>query len=104
ELSGGEGRRGFEGAPDLAPLAFQPRGKLLAVSGSDKRVVELRDVDTGAVVKALPHPRGWAYGLAWSGDGATLATGCDDHRIYLWGTATVQRAGVLDGRHGGAYL
>jgi WD40 repeat protein len=97
-------QRCFEGVPALAHLAFQPRGQLLAVSGSDERVVELRDVGTGAVVKALPHPRGWAIGLAWSGDGATLATACADHRIYLWDAATFQQRRELDGHNAGVFF
>jgi WD40 repeat protein/tRNA A-37 threonylcarbamoyl transferase component Bud32 len=104
DLSTLQEERCFERVPDLAHLAFQPAGKLLAVSGSDKRVVELRDVDTGAVVKALPHPRGRVYGLAWSGDGATLATGCDDHRIYLWDAATFRQRGEFTGHNAGVYL
>jgi WD40 repeat protein len=42
--------------------------------------------------------------LAWSGDGATLATGSADHRIYLWDPATFQKRGEFTGHNAGVYL
>src|SRR5262249_26733613 len=95
---------GIEGVPDLAQVAFQPRGKLVAVSGAVDRMVELRDVDTGIVLETLQPPGGWVRGLAWSGDGATLATGCDDHQIYLWDAATHKPRGVLSGHNGAVFF
>src|SRR5262249_27162646 len=38
--------------------------------------------------------------VAWSGDGATLATGCDDHQVYLWDGATYRLRAVLNGHNG----
>jgi WD40 repeat protein len=64
--------------PNLAVVAFHPLGRLLAITGAVDRAVEVRDVDTGAVAVTLAHPRGWGYGLAWSGDGATLAASSED--------------------------
>ena len=53
-------------------------------------------VTRGAIVATLPHPQG-VRGLAWSGDGGTLAAGCDDHQIYLWDVATFRLRAVLKG-------
>ena len=77
-------------------VAFHPLGRLLAISSAVDRLVEVRDVDSGGVVARLPHPRR-VCGLAWSGDGATLAAGCDDHQIHLWDVATYRRRAVLKG-------
>jgi WD40 repeat protein len=38
-------------------------------------------------------------GLAWSGDGATLATGCDDHQVRLWDAVTFRARAVLKGHN-----
>ena len=35
--------------------------------------------------------------VAWSPDGTTLATACDDPKIYLWDAATGTRKAVLEG-------
>jgi WD40 repeat protein len=94
----------LERLPDLDYVAFHPGGKLLAVSGAVDRVVEVRDVDTGAVLATLPHPRGRVNALAWSGNGATLATGCDDHGTYLWDTATYRLRAVLNGHNAAVFF
>src|SRR5262249_8710579 len=46
--------RHLEGIPHLAQLSFHPRGRLLALSDSVDRVVQVRDVDTGAIAATLP--------------------------------------------------
>src|SRR3954447_25498672 len=76
----------LERVPDLMRIAFHPLGRLLAISGTGNRSVEVRDVDSGGILASLPHPRR-VCGLAWSGDGTTLAAGCDDHQIHLWDVA-----------------
>ena len=63
------------------------------------RSVEVRDVDSGGILARLPHPRR-VCGLAWSGDGTTLAAGCDDHQIHLWDVATYRLRTVLKGHDG----
>ncbi len=35
--------------------------------------------------------------VAWSPDGTTLATPCDDLKIYLWDAATGIRKAILEG-------
>src|SRR5262249_17832622 len=87
----------LERLPALTRIAFDPGGRLLALSLVVDRVVELRTLDTGAVVARLTHPSRWVHGLAWSGDGATVAAGCYDNQIYLWDAATYQLRAVLKG-------
>ena len=40
---------------------------------------------------------GAGNGGAWSPDGTTLATPCDDSKIYLWDAATGMRKATLEG-------
>ena len=37
--------------------------------------------------------------VAWSPDGTTLATPCDDRKIYLWDAATGKRRVTLEGSY-----
>ncbi|WP_148595897.1 serine/threonine-protein kinase [Aquisphaera giovannonii] len=96
ELATGGRVGGFSATPDLADIAFHPLGRLVALSSAADRVVQVRDVQTGAVAASLPHPTG-AVGLAWSPDGATLASGGGDHRIRLWDVATSRLRIALEG-------
>jgi WD40 repeat protein len=91
--------RRLERVPDLMRVRFHPLGRLLAISGTVDRLVEVRDVDSGGIVARLPHPRK-VYGLAWSGNGATLAAACDDHQIHLWDAVTYRPRAVLKGHDG----
>ena len=79
-------------------LAFRPDGpKSRSLSRRDEaptcRIVE---AETGRLVRSIPLPT-TADGVAWSPDGTTLATPCDDRKIYLWDAATGTRRAVLEG-------
>ena len=59
-------------------VVFSARGGMLATASQDK-TVRLWDVDGFKEIKALgKHPRG-VLSIAFSPDGATLATGCGDY-------------------------
>jgi len=60
---------------------FHPNGRQLAVVSG--RTVQLRDLEGGRELATFQHP-GAIMALAWRNDGKVLATGCDDHDIYLW--------------------
>jgi WD40 repeat protein len=85
-------------ALDATPgsLSFQPRGRKLAVSCGESSTVEIRDLDSGKRIAALPHPD-MVSCLAWSPVGKRLAAACDDFRIYVWDADTGQSLAVLQG-------
>jgi WD40 repeat protein len=89
-------------ALDLVPerLAFHPDGQKLAVSSMVQHQVQVRDLETGRVLYALPHPAG-VDEVAWHPEGRLLATACEDRCIYLWDGLSGARRGVLEG-HGWA--
>ncbi len=80
-------------------LAFRPDGAQIALIdvGSKRRVCRILDWDTGAPVRAFELPTASGE-IAWSPDGATLAT-CGGTKIHLWDTATSIRRGVLEGQN-----
>src|SRR5262249_52157192 len=79
------GRKTKRVALDLVPerLAFHPDGHKLAISSTGEHQVQVRDLESGQSLYALPHPAG-VQAVAWHPEGRLLATGCDDRRIYLW--------------------
>ena len=54
--------------------------------GTDGRA-RLHDVATGKVVHAFEEQPDFLHAVAWSRDGTTLATGCDDGRITIFDAA-----------------
>ena len=56
-----------------ASLAFSPDGTLLAVGGTDGRIV-LLEIDTGTERATFTHPRGRVVSLAFSYDGKALVS------------------------------
>jgi serine/threonine protein kinase/WD40 repeat protein len=83
---------------DLLPerLAFHPDGQKIALSSTQQHGVQVRDLLSGRVMYSLPHPAG-VQAVAWHPRGQLLATGCDDHLIYLWDGSSGERQGVLEG-------
>ena len=77
-----------------ACLAFDPTGARLAVVGKLKEEVQIFDLKTGAVTLRLQHPK-FVTPIAWTADGRSVATGCEDFNIYLWSAETGERRAVL---------
>ncbi len=78
-------------------LAFSPDGSILAGGGSDGRV-RLWDVASGSYKDTPERHRGKVLAMAFSADGATLATtGGEDKRIRLWDVATARHEATLAG-------
>jgi WD40 repeat protein len=75
-------------------VTLDPSGTKLATAIGE--AVRLWDVSHGTEIARLPH-NGWVTSVAFSRDGARIATGSDDARVRLWsaqpGTAIMLRQG-----------
>jgi serine/threonine protein kinase/WD40 repeat protein len=77
-------------------IALHPSEPVVAVYSNFRSVVQLRDLDTGAVLAELPQD-GSTRGVAWHPDGRTLAVGQHEpHRIQLYDRATLQVVRTLE--------
>jgi WD40 repeat protein/tRNA A-37 threonylcarbamoyl transferase component Bud32 len=81
-------------------LALHPGGRLLAVSSTEPPRVQVCDLETGRVLRELPHPE-QVPGLAWAPDGRLLAATCNDNRIHLWDGLSGKKEGELVGHRWG---
>src|SRR5262249_18754629 len=70
-------------ANSVFAVAFHPDGTRLASAGFDK-VVTIRDVATGQVIRTLPGHTREIFELAFSPDGKTLASSSLDGTVRLW--------------------
>jgi WD40 repeat protein len=104
ELVGVLGDARFRLFENNAHLAYSPDGKLLAVASSSQAVpgsayVLLFDVQSGRFLRRFTGLTRWAYTVAFSPDGKTLAAGGWDGTIWLWEVATGRPLRTLSG-HG----
>ncbi|GAB7106637.1 hypothetical protein JCM4814A_49510 [Streptomyces phaeofaciens JCM 4814] len=65
-------------------LAYSASSDLLATGSSDGAKVRLWRTSDGSLVKKLDHYGDWVNALAFSPDGAVLATGTDDNSVEIW--------------------
>jgi len=78
-------------------LAFRSDGAQIAVIYNGKQPsCQIIEAGSGKLVRSIPLPTR-TVGVAWSPNGATLATPCDDRKIYLWDAATGTRRATLEG-------
>lgn len=76
----------------LRALAFatSPTGSKFAATMED-RTVRIIDASTNQTIKVLEGHPVPAYAIAWSRDGAYIATGDESARIFIWDTRTWKR-------------
>ena len=77
-------------------IAFRPDGRQMACTGKGAGKVNILDVETGAILRSLPHSAD-CFILAWSPDGRLLAAGSDDRNIHLWDAWDWRRQAILEG-------
>jgi WD40 repeat protein/tetratricopeptide (TPR) repeat protein len=85
--------------PGAWVLDFRSDGAQIAVISKEptKSTCQILEAESGRPVRSIPL-RASAHGVAWSPDGATLATPCDvDLKIDLWDATTGARKATLDG-------
>ncbi len=83
--------------------SVSPDGTTLAM-GREDGTVDLLEVSTGTSVAILEGHGDWAGSVAFSPDGATLATGTeDDGTVKLWEVATGTNTANLEGHEHGVF-
>jgi WD40 repeat protein len=84
----------------IRPLAYapSPTGSMVAVTLEDKsvRIIDAKTSQTLKTFQGHPQP---AYAVAWSDDGAFLATGDESARIFVWDVRTGQKLKMIYGEH-----
>ncbi len=79
--------------------ALGKNGELLATSDGS-RIAQVRNANTGKVVKTLESHSVSSLSLAFSNDGRWLASGTNDRAIRIWQTATGRELPKLSGHNG----
>jgi eukaryotic-like serine/threonine-protein kinase len=101
------GRQGglWGGPASARDLAFSADGAQIAVVHGEpgKSCCRILDSRTGRLVRSITLPAP-GVGVAWSPDGRTLATTCQDNKLYLWDTATATSKGSLEGTASGGLV
>jgi WD40 repeat protein len=84
----------------FGPVAYAPGGEAIAVGLSD--AVSLLNAETLENSDQLNGHTGKVTSLAWSGDGALLASGASqgDERIIVWDVASGTQKHILEGHSG----
>lgn len=81
---------------NLVTVAFSPDGRILATGGFD-RTVNIWEVGTGRLRRALNGHTGVVRAVAFSPDGVILASASDDRTIKLWDVGSGELKTTLSG-------
>ena len=85
----------------VSTVVFSPDGHTLASGSWDDGIVRLWDIGTGQVIAAFTGQTYGTYSVAFSPDGAMLASGGNDKNVRLWEVETGREKGRLAGHKGG---
>jgi WD40 repeat protein len=99
DLASGQPLRRFHATAPAKGCVFRHDGTQIA--GVYDRTCRVLDAESGRLVREFPLRAGTDW-VAWSPDGATLATSCADRKIYLWDVATGIPRGTLEGMTSGS--
>ncbi|EPE06856.1 wd repeat-containing protein [Ophiostoma piceae UAMH 11346] len=80
------------GQPILA-VSFSPAHSRLLATGSGDCTARIWDTETGTPKFTLKKHRGWVLAVAWSPDGARLASCSMDGTVIVWDPATGEMIG-----------
>ena len=78
--------RTFKPSEEVAAAAFSPDARTLVAGTVDGRAL-LWSVDTGALLKALPHA-GAVNAVDFTSDGRLIVTGSEDGMVRVWESAS----------------
>ncbi|MCB9108315.1 MAG: WD40 repeat domain-containing protein [Anaerolineales bacterium] len=84
-----------EGEHDLFAVAFSPNGQKLACGGN--HVIHLWDLQSHKPPQTLRQHSSWVYSVAFSPDGATLASSSLDCTVCLWDVTQGTLRAILQG-------
>jgi WD40 repeat protein len=87
--------------PPNAAAAFSSDGKRLATTTSKENSITLWEVATGKLQFTLKGHTAYVGSVAFSADGKTLASGCEDGTIKLWDVTGGKELATLKGHAGG---
>ena len=88
----------------VTAMAVSPTTGVLATgAGYSDPTVKLWNPDNGEAVGELKGHQGWIAGLAFSSDGALLASASADQTVRLWDTKTWKEIAVLRGHEDEVY-
>jgi serine/threonine protein kinase/WD40 repeat protein len=97
DLATGQPSRRWRGPAWAQHLDFRGDGAQIAVLYAEKSpTCRILETETGRLVRSISLPTGGEW-VTWSPDSTTLATLCDDTKIYLWDAATGTRRATLEG-------
>jgi WD40 repeat protein len=100
EVATGKGLPLKEGLRGVTALVYSPEGRYLAAGFGGSRSVVLWDVKTGARITEFDAEGSAIAALAFSPDGATIATAHADGKARLWEVRTGKERGKFEGHIG----
>ena len=88
----------------VAYLALRPDGKQVAAATRDGGAIRIYNTAGGGFERELNgHAGEWVRSVAWSADGAFIASGGDDTKIWVWSVKSGDKVAVLEGHTNSPY-